>query len=914
MTKIIPTPKTVCRTPAFSLQITLEEAWPALKCLIADASPEFYQKIADLHAKDIPHQPEKIQFTIWKYFNRSKYRATPFGRFAAVSLVPVKPIPSKGIIIKQEMLTHKWPDWTASQVSKEIKTKPSDVLYRTNPSSYIHQEEYRYLVKEKGQFVLNAIPKWDEITTIMEFCKIARRFDTIADHLKSTLEVTEKQSERLIKQLVELQAIQCNHQPNITGIDYFKRISALRETEASASYTIASRELDQGHLYQTQLYQVAEYLRFAARCQPVRQYPELELFRRQFVERWENQAIPLSQALDPILGIPYGNDIYPAETALLGELKKHRSPKEDSSIRYTEFEQFLLNKMLTGKKVLLEEFDKTSLEIPNPLPNTCSVQLHFYENKPVIHTAGGASATSLLGRFTHIPEFYSYGKTLTDIEQQANPEVIFFNLAYECEGRVDNVNRRQHLYPTELAFSSWSTMETPLRIEDILVSIVHDQIILHHQQTGKRLIPRLASAYNYGRSDLAHFRFLCDLQHQQVQPSLQIDLQQIFPKLEKYPRLCYKECIVNPARWLLPSFSSLTQLREWLAKQKIHTPFSIGNGDQTLLIDPHSEEDLYFLLLHHKKHPQNYITEALLPERATVQDEDKAQYHAEFIVDFYHMESVYHTYPVKRESLLNRDIRLPGDEWLYLELYINPVIADDFLTTEIKGLIAHLRHNLKQWFFIRYNYPEEHIRLRLKPQKPKYLSDILQHIHRAMDIPRRSGRLKKIVIMEYDREIHRYGVDQMELVEQFFYQDSKIALADIEKPAHSRYGISMGFIQTLCERLYPDIEDQIHYFSTLSNSFAKEMAFDKNDFKLINKEFASYHIIQKSTLRRLPIFDRVMESCPPNKRRQLLADLIHMHINRRFSNDQRLHEAIIYQYLHKSSLAIYAQRALVYCT
>lgn len=910
MKKIIPTPHTVCRTPAFSIQTTLEEAWPGLKRLIADASPDFYQKIAKLDVEDIMHQPEKIRFTIWKYFNRSKYRATPFGRFAAVSLVPVSPLPPTNVVIPTEMKAYHWTDWTYTNNRTDQEDR-YDTLYRTNPTSYIHEDEYRYLYKEDGQFILNAIPRWDEISAIMEFCKVAQPFDAIVRHLHAVLGTTEQQCSQLFQQLMELQAMQSNFQPNITGTDYFERVNLPCRTNPSAVYTIAKRPLSQGHLAKDQLHQIAEYLSFASQCLPMRQHRELDEFKNAFIERWENQAIPLSLALDPVLGIPYGNDMYPAETSLQEELRKHQQPREAQSIRYAEFEQFLLNNMLTGKEIRLEGFSRTSTSPPKALPNTLNVQLHFYKGKPVIHTAGGVSATSLLGRFTQLPEFHAYGKMLTDLEQRANPEVAFFDLAYECEGKVDNVNRRQHLYPLELTFSSWSTMDNPLRIEDIMVSIVQGQIVLHHYQTGKRLVPRLASAYNYGRSDLAHFRFLCDLQQQQIQTTSHVDIQRIWPKLERYPRVYYKDCIVCPAKWLLPPMPSLTELKDWLVEQGISKPFSIGNGDQTLLINPSLEEDLHFLYLYQKKEKHNYIAEALLSEKSMVQDQYERQYHAEFIVDFFHTDMLYPRYRLKRENLLSRDLLLPGDEWVYLELYVNPIMADDFLRNEIKSLIANRHKNLKQWFFIRYNDPEDHLRLRLKPQDPKYLSDLIQHINQTLSGPRRSGHLKKVLIKEYDREIHRYGADQMELVEHFFYEDSKAALSDIGKPIASRYGISMGVIQMLCERLYPNLQDQINYFSTLSKSFAEEMKFDKNDFKLINKEYRNHHIAK--TLRngkRLHIFDKIMAESTPDKRRQLLADLIHMHINRRFSSEQRLHEAIIYQYLHKISLSKKAIQSL----
>src|SRR5690606_14111313 len=144
-----------------------------------------------------------------------------------------------------------------------------------------------------------------------------------------------------------------------------------------------------------------------------------------------------------------------------------------------------------------------------------------------------------------------------------NPDVVFFDLAYTCEEKVDNVNRRQRLYTTELTFSSWSTLPESLRMEDILVGVQENELLLCHRQSGKRLVPRLASAYNYTRSDLTHFRFLCDLQHQGLHTDLHVDAQRMFPGLDKYPRIYYKSCIISPARWRLPILDSVDELKHW---------------------------------------------------------------------------------------------------------------------------------------------------------------------------------------------------------------------------------------------------------------------------------------------------------------------------------------------------------------
>lgn len=907
---MLPTEYAACRIPVFSMQTTLAEAWPTLKSLIASSSPDFYREIAGLDAGDLAAQREKVRFTIWKYFNRSKYRTTPFGQFATVSLLAVKPTDPANIIVSADVDVYNWADWSAIATIPIPKKHQYKRLYRTNPTVYAHGEEYRYLFRENGQFSLNAVPRYAEIEALIELCKSSRSFSFVISHLTTIFDITVQQCERLLRQLVELQVIQHSAQPNITGSDYLERVDTLPQTNTSTpAYTISTRAVQQSALSTHVLRQIEDYIQFIPHCLPIEPHPELVTFKARFNERWEHQAVPLSLALDPILGIPYGNDVYPAETELLESLNHKKRPSEDQFVRYGAFQQFLLKHMLAGEEIRLEKFDVIKTSASPSLPNTLSVHLHFYQDKPVIHSVGGATATALLGRFTHVPEFHSYGIELSQLEQQANPDVVFFDLAYDCEGKVDNVNRRKQLYPMELAFSSWSTMDLPLRMEDVLVSIQNDQIVLHHRQSGKRLVPRLSSAYNYNRSDLAHFRFLCDLQHQRLQTNLSLDLSNIFPNMPYYPRVYYKDCIIHIAKWQLPHFSSTPRLRNWLREKAITGSFTVGEGDQTLLIDPTSEEDLQFLLLYQKNNTHAYISEALLSEHPMVKDDQARSYHATFIVDFHHTQTCHPGYCLKKESLLKRDEVFPGSEWLYLELYMHPLTIDSFLTNEIKTFLSAQRLKIKQWFFIRYNDPEDHLRLRIKLKEENDLPDILKSIHNVLEIAQKDGRIKKILIKEYDREIFRYDPDRMEWVEHFFYEDSKAALSDIDKSVAIRYKMSMSFIQMLCERLYPDIREQSNYYRQLSESFASEMEFDKNDFKKINLEYQKHHIIKRQGNKKMiQVFDKIVHECVPDRKKQLLADLVHLHINRRFRNNQRLHEAVIYQFLYKASLSEQAVR------
>ena len=105
-------PSIIFRTPKFSYQADLASCWDELKEAIAVSSSAFYETIKDVQADDLNNLPSKVSFTIWKYFNRAKYRSTPYGTFASFSFLnqAFQTAESK-IIINEAQVVHRFIDW-----------------------------------------------------------------------------------------------------------------------------------------------------------------------------------------------------------------------------------------------------------------------------------------------------------------------------------------------------------------------------------------------------------------------------------------------------------------------------------------------------------------------------------------------------------------------------------------------------------------------------------------------------------------------------------------------------------------------------------------------------------------------------------------------------------------------------------
>src|SRR5262249_57327315 len=85
------------------------------------------------------------------------------------------------------------------------------------------------------------------------------------------------------------------------------------------------------------------------------------------------------------------------------------------------------------------------------------------------------------------------------------------------------------------------------------------------------------------------------------------------------------------------------------------------------------------------------------------------------------------------------------------------------------------------WFFIRYGEPEWHLRLRLHGRPERLHAQVLPVLQAAAAPLLGDGRLWRLQLDTYQREIERYGGPEgMLLAERLFHADSAAVLAIVE--------------------------------------------------------------------------------------------------------------------------------------
>ncbi|MES2650773.1 MAG: thiopeptide-type bacteriocin biosynthesis protein [Bacteroidota bacterium] len=916
----------LCRVPAFSIYDDLIVVWPALKEKIRMASPSFYAQISNTDAHQISSLPEKIQFTIWKYFNRAKYRATPFASFASYSLVPLS---NENIDVKIEarMINHQFTNWSKKEhlyPNEETIFKDCEILY-TNTSAYCTDTEIRYLRLSNGEFELASVTIFPELKSLIQFCSSKRSKIGLFEFMKSEWKLNKKQCKNLILQLLQLQLLHTNKTANITGEDYFSRLK-LPLADEREPYILAERKWLNGSLNHSKTEEIAEALNFLAQQLPKSQNSDLQNFKTAFLKKFEHQEVPLALVMDPELGTGYGGLAqFEHADQLIEQLIKSASKKTLSqTISYTALHQFLMNRLIENQPIALEEFESVPQK-EQMLPNTLSVLCHFYKHQPVIAHAGGCTANSLFGRFTlGNLALETHCKEIAALEQNANPNVLFFDISYQAETHIDNVNRRKSCYKYELPILTWSCKASPLDFNDIMVAVRGDEIVLRSKKLGKRLIPRLASAYNYTRSDLAVYRFLCDLQHQSIQSNLTFDIQTYLPGLNHYPQVRYKKVILSPAKWLIPKSlyqqknknleDCLTELSTWLNQKNITFFIKTGISDQTLCFNPNLTNDLNALFNYCKQQDDRpiYLSEALIDEEATVTDQNGKKYNAEFVINYSHKQQIYSEITSTRALSITHKIPiaaqyLPASAWLYFEIFIHPSKSNNLLHQQIFQLLKVHKTDIKKWFFIRYNEQGKHIRFRLQVKELTKRSCIIDLFNALLTTPIAQGIVSEVALKTYHREIARYGALRITNVEQFFHLDSKYVLSALAKmPDKNKcYQQTIYFINQISSICFPLFKDRLHFVKQITEAFSDEFSIDKNGFKKINQTYNQLKNDKEQVFGFKMLENQaniIFMQCSETEKSKMLADLIHMHINRMFNDHQRLQEAICYQFIYKQLL------------
>ncbi|SEI39520.1 thiopeptide-type bacteriocin biosynthesis domain-containing protein [Dyadobacter koreensis] len=530
---------------------------------------------------------------------------------------------------------------------------------------------------------------------------------------------------------------------------------------------------------------------------------DLDRFKAEFFRRYENREVPLVQALDFESGIGYGDLLAASagELPLLEGLRQGAEQKKqkigqgslaafkESLLRgYSKdaFEPLVLNddhlNQLATRPAVQDDFYLMGSIL-------CEDQDHFDQNayQFLLKYAAGSSGFELMGRFTLADQaLASRMRQAAEQRQLRRTDVIFAEITHIPDLQAADVLKRAQLYDYEIVYLVKSTLpETnQILLEDLMVSVFNGrQVVLRSRRLNKRIIPCQSNAHNF-QNGLPVYRFLCDVASAENPLPGRWDWQ--LSEMPAFlPRVQYKHLILSLAEWNISiadfqlengrvhDFSS--QWRAFAAHRSVPALVLVCQGDQELMLDLQCAPAMQILQHMLETDKSVKLKEFLFASRQGLLKDSLGTYTNEVVIPFFYphtpAERVGDTHSVAQYDTKNFPI---GSKWLSMKLYSSAVGLETILVDLLFPLCTELLKDgvIRQWFYLRYQDPDQHIRLRLNGVSDDSWAAALHRIQYRLQDLLNSGIIFRMQIDDYQRETQRYASLGIETAESIFYHDS----------------------------------------------------------------------------------------------------------------------------------------------
>jgi len=702
----------------------------------------------------------------------------------------------------------------------------------------------------------------------------------------------------------------------------------------------------------------------------------LERFRKDFNERFEGREMPLLQALDEEVGIGYERaSDFGAEASPLLRGIALGAAAEQNSVSWGRVQAFLLSRLnralAEGERQI--EITAEDLDRMAPLDDAAKKKSPFPEAFHVMVTlaaasqealdrgdfqilfdnAGGPSGARLLGRFCHADaELNRKVETHLRAEEALHPEAIFAEIVHLPQGRIGNILARPVLREYEIPFlgRSGAPLEKQIPVNDLRVSVAGSRVMLRSARLGREVIPRMTSAHNFVHGSLGIYRFLCTLQSQGTLGGVTWGWGPL-DSAPFLPRVTSGRVVLARASWwmLQDEIKALTKtkgaeryqaVQDWRRKRGLPRLIALVDADNELLVDLDNVLSIETFLDVVEDRDRARLVEFFPGPDLLAAAGPEGRFLNEILVPFVRKpptgDAAAETAPrAQRAAVEIAPVRRsfpPGSEWLYAKLYTGTATADGLLREVVTPVArdAMAAGEADGWFFIRYGDPEWHLRVRFHGEPARLQSGVLSRLHAALDPLLADGRIWRVQLDTYEREIERYGGPEgIALAERLFQVDSDAVLAILEmlegdEGADFRWRLALRGVDMLLGDLRFDPETRMRVMRGMREGFAREFGGGKGLRVQLDQRFRqewrsltplldpagdaeselapALEILRQRSERNAPIVEELREREREGRLNQPLADLassyVHMHVNRFIRSAQRAHELVLYDFLY----------------
>src|SRR5205085_2832722 len=307
------------------------------------------------------------------------------------------------------------------------------------------------------------------------------------------------------------------------------------------------------------------------------------------------------------------------------------------------------------------------------------------------------------------------------------------------------------------------------------------RVLLFSQRLDRRVVPRLTSAHNFRFRGMSVYRFLCALQDQSGWGGGFWGPLASAPFL---PRVRSGRIIVSRAQWrldakLLDKSRSYEAVQRWREERGVPRFIALSDFGGQLPVDLDNVLAVESLAQTVRSREFVDLVECFPPPGELCVEGPEGAFAHELVVPFVRNAPARTRRTSPRDAPVRRRFA-PGDEWLYARLYTGETIADAVLVDTVAPIVREVLDGgfADRWFFLRYQDPEFHLRLRFHGEPAVLREQVLPVIERGGQTLVDDGLVWRVELGTYQREAERYGgPEAIETVERAFHADSDAVVA-----------------------------------------------------------------------------------------------------------------------------------------
>jgi thiopeptide-type bacteriocin biosynthesis protein len=473
---------------------------------------------------------------------------------------------------------------------------------------------------------------------------------------------------------------------------------------------------------------------------------------------------------------------------------------------------------------------------------------------------------------------------------------------------------------------------------------------LWHLPTGKRVEPRLASAYVYSHPTNMHiFRFLAHCANQNRGDSL-FHWAEPLARESFLPRVVWDRFILQPARWRVSTKGPIPSSKATVAKRtesgrsialKHELPRFVGLWrDEGHVLPLDLQQDWALAELSDacaaKASKEVFVTETLCTPGQLIASSPEGLFRHEIVLPVYNRASANTPSKSSRRATQPYLQYPPGSEWLYVKIFGTPAVLYPLLRKQLRDLLTRAQEQglCDKWFFVLYFDPEFHVRLRVHAveRKTETLQEWLSEI---CSTQMATGKIWDVQFCTYRPEVERYGgVASLKLCEDVFHADSIIAIEAIRVLHHDSIKHYTFLVHSICT-LLEDFEYCPDDLSQRLRACSEEWRLELNIDPKIKHELGTMFRAQQHMLRNAltddienfegplggllaqrserirPVIKRIVglhaNGAMHASLDQIMWSVIHMSINRLAPSRPNYYEIVIYDLLARAVDSLKAQ-------